>query len=497
MAGEFFSRGPSVVAVLVLLVVTFLHLTVSSVNGTLVVEQSRNGGRRSLLENGNWKEQQEADRVWLPEQPAVNFSQYAGMVTVNATAGRAYFYFFVESPDHPSSKPLTLWLNGGPGCSSLAYGFAEEFGPYRILPDASGVYLHEYAWNRASNMLFLESPSGVGFSFSNVSSENQIGGDKRTAEDNYMFLLNWFERFPQYKDREFYIAGESYAGHYVPQLAKLIVDRNPEAELKINLKGMMAGNPVTDAYWDNVGNIDYWHSHALISDQTWENMKKECNFSDPDCCSKACDNLYTFAQTYELGQIDPYSIYTANCLITIGANSMRTQKSYLNVRPDNPFTRARRGYDPCTGNYAEAYFNRPEVQRALHANVSGIIPYNWTGCSGELQNWTDSAFSVIPEYKALIKAGLKIWVFSGDADSVVPVTSTRYALAAMKLSIKTPWHAWYHHQQVGGRVIEYEGLTYVTIRGAGHEVPLLQPGRAFHMFKSFLAAKQLPKSSYE
>ena len=54
-----------------------------------------------------------------------------------------------------------------------------------------------------------------------------------------MFLLNWFERFPQYKDREFYIAGESYAGHYVPQLAKLIVDRNPEAELKINLKGMM------------------------------------------------------------------------------------------------------------------------------------------------------------------------------------------------------------------------------------------------------------------
>ena len=100
--------------------------------------------------------------------------------------------------------------------------------------------------------------------------------------------------------------------------------------------GSQAGNPVTDAYWDNVGNIDYWHSHALISDQTWENMKKECNFSDPDCCSKACDNLYTFAQTYELGQIDPYSIYTANCLITIGANSMRTQKSYLNVRPDNP-----------------------------------------------------------------------------------------------------------------------------------------------------------------
>ncbi|XP_024369284.1 serine carboxypeptidase 24 isoform X1 [Physcomitrium patens] len=467
----------------------------SPVNGALAAHLG-GGGRRQISEDMKWKVEQEADRVWLPEQPAVNFSQYAGMVTVNATAGRAYFYFFVESSEDAPTKPLTLWLNGGPGCSSLAYGFAEEFGPYRILPDASGVYLHEYAWNRASNMLFLESPSGVGFSYSNVSSENRIGGDKRTADDNYHFLLNWFERFPQYKHRDFYIAGESYAGHYVPQLAKLILDRNVGADLKINLKGCLTGNPVTDGYWDNVGNIDYWHSHAIISDQTWEKMKKECNFSDPHCCTKACDRLYTYAETHEFGQIDPYSIYTANCLETISYSSAH-RKSYLTVRPNNPFMQGRRGYDPCTGNYAEIYFNRPEVQKALHANISGIIPYNWTGCSSELRNWTDSAFSVIPVYKVLIKAGLKIWVFSGDADAVVPVTSTRYALAAMKLPIVKPWYAWYHHRQVGGRVLEYEGLTYVTIRGAGHEVPLLQPGRAFHMFKSFLDAKRLPNSPYK
>ena len=64
----------------------------------------------------NWQAAQEADRVmWLPGQPAVNFSQYSGTVVVNATAGRAYFYFFVESPDelHASTKPLILWLNGG------------------------------------------------------------------------------------------------------------------------------------------------------------------------------------------------------------------------------------------------------------------------------------------------------------------------------------------------------------------------------------------------
>lgn len=84
----------------------------SPVNGALAAHLG-GGGRRQISEDMKWKVEQEADRVWLPEQPAVNFSQYAGMVTVNATAGRAYFYFFVESSEDAPTKPLTLWLNGG------------------------------------------------------------------------------------------------------------------------------------------------------------------------------------------------------------------------------------------------------------------------------------------------------------------------------------------------------------------------------------------------
>ena len=75
-------------------------------------------------------------------------------------------------------------------------------------------------------MLFLESPAGVGFSYSNTTTDYDQSGDNRTAEDTFTFLLNWLERFPQYKNRMFFIAGESYAGHYVPQLASLILHRN-------------------------------------------------------------------------------------------------------------------------------------------------------------------------------------------------------------------------------------------------------------------------------
>lgn len=88
-----------------------------------------------------------------------------------------------------------------------------------------------------ANVLFLETPAGVGFSYSNTSSDYSNPGDNNTAEDSYTFLVNWFERFPQYKNRDFFITGESYAGHYVPQLAYTILSKNTSKTI-INLKGI-------------------------------------------------------------------------------------------------------------------------------------------------------------------------------------------------------------------------------------------------------------------
>lgn len=89
-----------------------------------------------------------------------------------------------------------------------------------------------------ANVLFLESPAGVGFSYSNTTSDYGRSGDKATAEDAYVFLINWLERFPEYKTRDFYMTGESYAGHYVPQLAYTILVNNKNSDQNINLKGI-------------------------------------------------------------------------------------------------------------------------------------------------------------------------------------------------------------------------------------------------------------------
>ncbi|XP_065633787.1 serine carboxypeptidase-like 40 [Quercus suber] len=208
----------------------FLHnstLKKSSGFDTSFFEAIDNVDETSVHHQEGLKEKDRIER--LPGQTQVNFSQYGGYVTVDKSAGRALYYYFVEAQHSKDSLPLLLWLNGGPGCSSLAYGAMQELGPFRVHSDGKTLYDNKFSWNNAANVLFLESPAGVGFSYSNTTLDYSMSGDRRTAGDNYVFLLNWLRRFPEYKNRDFYVAGESYAGHYVPQLAHTILFHNKKA----------------------------------------------------------------------------------------------------------------------------------------------------------------------------------------------------------------------------------------------------------------------------
>ncbi|CAB4288893.1 unnamed protein product [Prunus armeniaca] len=433
--------------------------------------------------------QQKLDKVLeLPGQTFnLSFAHYAGYATVNEDSGRALFYWLVEAAEDPGSKPIVLWLNGGPGCSSIAYGEAEEVGPFHIKADGKTLYLNPYSWNqvalfhcikRVANILFLDSPVGVGFSYSNTSSDLLSNGDKRTAEDSLAFLLKWFERFPQYKGREFYITGESYgeewyiiASHHLvllvylllwdadimfPQLSQAIVKYNLETKEKaINLKGYMVGNALTDDYHDHLGVFQFMWSADIAS--------------------------------AELGNIDPYSIYTPACPANV-SQSNRLQKRMHKVG------RISGNYDPCTEAHSAVYFNLPEVQKALHVNPNHA-PSKWATCSDVVYTtWQDSPRTVLDVYKELIHSGLRIWMFSGDTDSVIPVTSTRYSIDALKLPTVKPWRPWYDDGQVGGWTQEYAGLTFVSVRGAGHEVPLHKPKQALTLIKAFLSGSSMPSS---
>lgn len=134
------------------------------------------------------------------------------------------------------------------------------------------------------------------------------------------------------------------------------------------------GNAVTDNYYDSKGTILYWWSHSMISDATYKSILDHCNFTS-DKSTKKCNEAVSYAVNHEFGNIDQYSIYTPSCLPSQQNNTIRLRNTLYHHR----LRRVISGYDPCTENYAEKYYNRRDVQEALHANTTGI-PYNWTDC---------------------------------------------------------------------------------------------------------------------
>ncbi|ONK78253.1 uncharacterized protein A4U43_C02F16250 [Asparagus officinalis] len=428
--------------------------------------------------------------IKLPGQPQVSFEQYSGYISVDKMKQRALFYYFAEAEIDPATKPLVLWLNGGPGCSSVGVGAFSENGPFR--PSGQMLVRNEYSWNREANMLFLESPAGVGFSYS--SDNSYYGGvdDNMTAMDNLVFLQRWFEKFPQYNNRDLYIAGESYAGHYIPQLANLMVQFNRREKI-FNLKGIALGNPVLEFATDFNSRAEYFWSHGLISDSTYHIFTSVCNYSRyvgeyyRDSLSPICERVMSQVTKETSRFVDKYDVTLDVCISSVLSQSLVLSPQQVTER-----------IDVCVEDETVNYLNRKDVQEALHARLEGVT--KWTVCSSvleyELLNLEIPTISVVG---LLVKSGIPVLVYSGDQDSVIPLTGSRTLVQRLanelRLNTTVPYRVWFEGQQVGGWTQVYGGmLSFATIRGASHEAPFSQPARSLGLFRAFLTGKPLPEA---
>lgn len=434
--------------------------------------------------------------VGLPGQPKVGFRQYAGYVDVDVKAGRSLFYYYVEAEKDPDSKPLTLWLNGGPGCSSMGGGAFTELGPFYPRGDGRALRRNSMSWNRASNLLFVESPVGVGWSYSNTSSD-YTRGDASTALDMHMFMLNWYDKFPELKSRALFLTGESYAGHYIPQLTDLLLDHNAHSTgFKFNIKGVAIGNPLLKLNRDIPSTYEFYWSHGMISDEVGLTIMNDCDFDDytnasPHNVSQKCNDAVAEATKIVGEYIDPYDVILDVCYPSIVEQELRLKKLA---------TKISLGVDVCMSYERRFYFNLPEVQKALHANRTNL-PYKWSMCSGIL-NYTDGDedINILPVLKKIVEHKVPVWVFSGDQDSVIPLLSSRTLVRELAhdlgFKITVPYAAWFHKGQVAGWATEYGNLlTFATVRGAAHMVPYAQPSRALHLFSTFVRGRRLPNNT--
>ncbi|WZY75837.1 hypothetical protein YC2023_022221 [Brassica napus] len=406
----------------------------------------------------------------LPGQPKVLFRQYAGYVDVDFETGRSLFYYFVEADTHPETKPLTLWLNGVLVVHQLVEELSlswvhftqQEMVVASVLTPCLGTknYLILMLCV-ASNLLFVESPAGVGWSYSNTSSD--------------------------------YNTGDETTGHYIPQLADAIHSYNRQSSgFKINVKGIAIGNPLLKLDTDTSAAYEFLWSHGLISDEHKHAIIRQCDFTSLPNISKACIEALTEV-SFVTKYVNVYDVLLDLCFPSIIEQELRLKKMATQISM---------GVDVCMMHERQFYFNLPEVQHALHANRTHL-PYQWSMCS-TLVNYSgiDGNINMLPILKRIIQNKTSVWIFSGDQDSVVPLLGSRTLVRELahdlNFSTTLPYGPWFHKDQVGGWVTEYgKLLTFATVRGAAHMVPYAQPSRALHLFSSFVRGRRLPNNTHE
>nr|XP_005986774.1 PREDICTED: lysosomal protective protein isoform X2 [Latimeria chalumnae] len=439
----------------------------------------------------------------LAKQPS--FRQYSGYL--NITDVKHLHYWFVESQGSPADSPVVLWLNGGPGCSSLS-GLLTEHGPFLIQPDGKTLQYNPYSWNKIVNMLYLESPAGVGFSYSD--DQNYTTNDTETSFNNYLAVKEFFRMFPEYIKNDFYISGESYGGIYVPTLAERVM-KDPS----INLKGLAVGNGLTSYKYNDNSLIYFAYYHGILGSEQWSDLQTnccsggKCNFHNNinETCIHLVKQVYMLVWTHGL---NVYNLY-APCAGGVPGQIRKTKDQMTIYDFGNLFRRyewgrlwtenLKREYrlgasvkldPPCDNSTSlSTFLNDPYVKSALH--IPDML--YWEVCSAEVVLNYGRVYEDMKEQflKLLGAMNYRILVYAGDVDMACNFLGAEWFVESLQQQVQVTRRPWFYYidgeKQNGGFVKEFPNLAFLTIKGAGHMVPTDKPIAAFAMFSRFIKKK--------
>ncbi|KAJ3693898.1 hypothetical protein LUZ60_009378 [Juncus effusus] len=388
---------------------------------------------------------------------------HAGYYKLPNTNDARMFYLFFESR-HSKEDPVVIWLTGGPGCSSELAVFYEN-GPYTILKNLSLVW-NDFGWDKASNLLYVDQPTGTGFSYS--SDERDIRHDETgVSNDLYDFLQEFFAKHPEYAKNDFYITGESYAGHYVPALASRVHQGNKAREgIQINLKGFAIGNGLTNPEIQYKAYTDYAMEMQLIEKSDYDRINKlypECQLATKLCGTSGkitCTAAYMICN----------SIF--NSIMKVMGN-----KNYYDIRKD------------CVGRMCydfsdmEKFLNQKTVRAALGVGDLDFVSCSTSVYQAMVTDWMKNLEVGIP---ALLEDGIKLLVYAGEYDLICNWLGNSKWVHAMEWSgqndFTTTQEASFMVDGKEAGVLKSHGaLSFLKVHNAGHMVPMDQPKAALEM----------------
>ncbi|XP_010472298.1 PREDICTED: serine carboxypeptidase-like 10 isoform X1 [Camelina sativa] len=401
------------------------------------------------------------------------FELETGYIGIGEEENIQVFYYFIKSEKNPKEDPLLLWLDGGPGCSSLG-GLLFENGPLALKSEVyngitPSLVSTTYSWTKMANIIYLDQPVGAGFSYSRT----PIGKTSDTIEVKRIhdFLQKWLSKHPQFISNSFYVTGDSYSGMIVPALVQEISKGNYICcKPPINLQGYVLGNPITYAEHEKNYRIPFAYGMSLISDELYESMKRTCkgNYENVDPRDTKCLKL---VEEYHkcTDKINTQHILLPDC----------DKKGKGVTSPDCYYY---------VYFLIECWANDERVREALH--VTKGTKGQWDRC-----NWTipydNDIISSVPYHANNSIRGYRSLIYSGDHDITMPFQATQAWIKSLNYSIVHDWRPWMIKDQIAGYTRTYSNkMTYVTIKGGGHTAEYL-PNETSIVFQRWISGQSL------
>ncbi|KAG8792145.1 hypothetical protein FRC12_007028 [Ceratobasidium sp. 428] len=415
--------------------------------------------------------------------PLITFplqNSYAGRLPISSEKNetRQLSFWYWPSSSSSGSKKLSIWLNGGPGQSSLL-GFLGENGPISFQPGAGAPSFNQYAWTNASDMLWIEQPVGAGFTIGTPSIKNE----SMMADQFYGFLQQFYTVFPELVKKELYLTGESYAGFFVPYIASRILHANASEKMKLplNLQSFLVVDGVYSSFITrtNIPAASFAKKNQQILGlndtlvSTLQNLTISCGYQ------KVIDAAtYPPKGKIPLPNVDENST-TRDC--------STASKFYSAVQDVNPCFKAYRVTDKCptpdSNVNNEPYFSRPDLQKALHFDNFG----NWTEFRGPVfvDGYDNSAYSetLFPDLLQRLPKGFSLW--HGLVDSIVFSEGTRITIQNLT------WGGQQGFQKPITTPLIVDGEQYGVYHTERHSVPQDRPAASLHTFNWMLNGGKL------
>ncbi|KAH7368780.1 carboxypeptidase cpdS [Plectosphaerella cucumerina] len=452
----------------------------------------------------------------IPDVPFDIGESYAGLLPISQAEDeeRQLFFWFFPSTNPHAGDEVVIWLNGGPGCSSLS-GMLTENGPFLWQQGTLAPTPNSYSWTNLTNVIWIEQPVGVGFSQGTPNITNEV----ELAQQFTGFWRNFITTF-DLKGATTYITGESYAGFYVPYIADAFIAADDDDYFKLGgvaINDPLIGDSTLQQQAVILPFIEYWQNLFYINETYMDALRwthEYCNYS-------------TYLETYGTfpppeGPFpvlpDPYldesGNYTCDMFDYAYAAALEVNPCFniYHITDTCPFTYSQLGIVN-QGDFsppgAQVYFNRTDVQDAINAPRT-----NWAQCTrnnvfgqGD-PNSNSSDTSLAPAQTDVLRRVIEhtnnTFIGVGRLDYILPPNGTLFALQ------NATWHGLqgfqsypqdkaflvpFHKEYNGGRLSESgivgqwgreRGLTYYEVQLAGHELPGYSAGSGYRILEALL-----------